>query len=127
TEQTMSASPSLGQKDISRQQWKAVVAATGGTALEAYEVTIYGFMAVVIARLFFPAEDSNLSLLLALGTYGVTFIMRPLGAAILDAYGDRRGRKEAVSLAMMMMAIGSLLIALMPTYQTIGIFAPLGM
>ena len=105
---------------------KAIAAATAGTALESFDIAIYGFMAVTISKLFFPTADPALSLLMALGSYGVSFVMRPLGAALLGAYADRRGRKAALSLSLTLMGIGSFAIAIMPTYSQIGLLAPLG-
>lgn len=106
--------------------YKAVAAATAGTALESFDIAIYGFMAVTIAKLFFPTADPVLSLLVALGSYGVSFVMRPLGAAFLGSYADRRGRKAALSLSLTLMGLGSFAIAIMPTYAQIGFIAPVG-
>jgi len=106
--------------------YKAVAAATAGTALESFDIAIYGFMAVTISKLFFPTADPALSLLMALGSYGVSFVMRPLGAAFLGSYADRRGRKAALSLSLTLMGVGSFAIAIMPTYAQIGFLAPIG-
>ena len=75
--------------------WRAVVAASIGNALEWFDLVVYGFFAVTISKLFFPAGNDTVSLLLTLGTFGVSFFMRPLGAIVLGAYADRAGRKAA--------------------------------
>jgi MHS family proline/betaine transporter-like MFS transporter len=103
----------------------AVLAAVIGNGLEWYNFMLYGLFAAVIARLFFPAHDPLTSLLLSLGTFSVGFFMRPLGGTLLGMYSDRNGRKAALSLTIMLMCIGTAMIALMPTYAQIGVAAPL--
>lgn len=105
--------------------WRAVVAASIGNALEWFDLVVYGFFAVTISKLFFPAGNDTVSLLLTLGTFGVSFFMRPLGAIVLGAYADRAGRKAALTLSILLMMAGTLVIAVLPTYQTIGVAAPL--
>ena len=102
-----------------------VVAASIGNALEWFDLVVYGFFAVVISKLFFPAGNDTVSLLLTLGTFGVSFFMRPLGAIVLGAYADRHGRKAALTLSILLMMAGTLIIAVLPTYDTIGVAAPL--
>jgi MFS transporter, MHS family, proline/betaine transporter len=105
--------------------WRMVVAASIGNALEWFDLVVYGFFAVLIAKLFFPAGNDTVSLLLTLGTFGVSFFMRPLGAIVLGAYADRAGRKVALTLSIVLMMTGTLIIAILPTYRTIGVAAPL--
>lgn len=105
--------------------WRAVVATSIGNALEWFDLVVYGFFAVVIAKLFFPAGNDTVSLLLTLGTFGVSFFMRPLGAIVIGAYADRVGRKAALTLSISLMMIGTTIIVVLPTYETIGIAAPL--
>ncbi|VVE39889.1 Proline/betaine transporter [Pandoraea pneumonica] len=107
--------------------WRAIAAATIGNALEWFDLVVYGFFAVTISRLFFPAGDGTVSLLLTLGTFGVSFFMRPLGAIVLGVYADKAGRKAALTLSITLMMIGTLLIAVMPTYASIGVLAPVGL
>ncbi|MBB5416202.1 MHS family proline/betaine transporter-like MFS transporter [Paraburkholderia atlantica] len=110
----------------SRQNsWRAVVAASIGNALEWFDLVVYGFFAVTISKLFFPAGNDTVSLLLTLGTFGVSFFMRPLGAIVIGAYSDRAGRKAALTLSILLMMSGTLIIAILPTYQSIGLAAPL--
>ncbi|WP_269084180.1 MFS transporter [Pseudomonas fildesensis] len=87
---------------------------------------MYGFFAITIAKLFFPTADETVSLLLTLGTFAVSYLIRPLGAAVLGSYADRVGRKAAMLNSIWLMMLGTFLIAVMPTYSTIGLLAPLG-
>src|ERR1700722_2612660 len=105
--------------------WRVVVAASIGNALEWFDLVVYGFFAVVIAKLFFPTGNDTVSLLLTLGTFGVSFFMRPLGAIFVGAYAGRAGRKAALTLSILLMMSGTLIIAILPTYQTFGLAAPL--
>ncbi|WP_174365287.1 MFS transporter [uncultured Caballeronia sp.] len=105
--------------------WRAVVAASIGNALEWFDLVVYGFFAVVISKLFFPSGNDSISILLTLGTFGVSFFMRPLGAIMLGAYADKAGRKAALTLSILLMMVGTLIIAVLPTYSSIGIAAPL--
>jgi MFS family permease len=102
-----------------------VVAAIMGNALEFYDFTVYAAFAAMIGRAFFPATDANTSLLLSVATFGVGFFARPLGGILIGAYADRFGRKPAMTLTIWLMALGSGMIGLLPTYGQIGLFAPL--
>jgi len=104
--------------------YKPIIAASIGNAFEWYDFTVYAFFASTIARLFFPASDPATALLFAVGTYGVGFVMRPLGAVFLGAYADTHGRRAALCLSMLLMAAGSLLNAVTPAYSQIGIAGP---
>lgn len=107
---------------ISRR--RTIVATTIGNALEFFDFTIYGFLALVIGRLFFPTFDSYGQLLLTVASFGVGFIMRPLGGIVIGAYADRAGRKKAMTLTIFLMALGCAMIAATPTYAQIGVAAP---
>ncbi|OLL33627.1 MFS transporter [Burkholderia sp. SRS-W-2-2016] len=104
---------------------RAVVAAVIGNALEWYDFTVFGFLTVVIAQLFFPSASDYSSILLTTATFGVAFVMRPIGGIVLGLYADRAGRKAALSLVIALMTLGILLLALAPPYSAIGIAAPL--
>ncbi len=104
--------------------WRAVVSASIGNALEWFDLVVYGFFAATISKLFFPTGDDTVSLLLTLGTFGVSFFMRPLGAVLIGAYADRVGRKQALTLTIVLMFTGTLMIAAVPTYGSIGLLAP---
>ncbi len=93
--------------------------------LEWYDFTIYAAFAVPISKTFFPSENEVVSLMLGLVTFGLGFIARPFGAAFLGGYADRRGRRDALSLTIMLMALGTGIIALCPGYDRIGIAAPI--
>ncbi|MFJ2992842.1 MFS transporter [Pandoraea sp. NPDC087047] len=98
-----------------------ITAITIGNALEFFDFTVYGFLAITIGRLFFPMEDSYSQLLLAVGSFGVGFIMRPIGAVVIGVFADRAGRKRAMTLTVFLMALGCLVIAIAPTYAQVGI------
>lgn len=102
----------------------ATFAVVIGNALEWYEIVVYGYLAAVIARLFFPSHDAGASLLVAFASFGLTYLSRPLGALVLGLYADRFGRKTALQLSIWIMVGASAAIALVPTYATIGIAAP---
>jgi MFS transporter, MHS family, proline/betaine transporter len=107
---------------LSRTQ--LIVAATVGNALEYFDFTVYSFFALTIGKLFFPTMSSYGQLLASVATFGVGFVMRPLGGVVIGAYADRAGRKPAMTLTIFMMALGCLLIGLAPTYAQIGVAAP---
>ncbi|KAA1006558.1 MFS transporter [Paraburkholderia panacisoli] len=106
-------------------QAKAIAAITLGNGLEFFDFTIYSFFATIIGKLYFPVEGQLAQLMLAVGTFGVGFIMRPVGGVVLGGYADRAGRKAAMSLTLWLMTLGSALIAFAPTYAAIGLAAPL--
>ena len=101
-----------------------VTAAIIGNALEFYDFTVYGIFATWLAKAFFPADNPNVSLLLAIATFGVGFVARPLGGVVIGAYADRFGRKPAMTLTIWLMAIGSGMIGVLPTYAQVGVLAP---
>jgi len=103
---------------------RVVIASVLGNAFEWFDFAVYGLFAVIISKLYFPASNDTTSLLLTLGTFGVGFAARPLGGILLGMYGDRVGRKQALSLTIALMAAGTALIGLLPTYAAIGIAAP---
>lgn len=94
-------------------------------ALEWYDFAIYGILATYISRAFFPQEAPHTALLATLAVFGVSFVLRPIGGLVLGGLGDNWGRKPALLLAAAMMATGTLMIAIIPSYERIGITAPL--
>ncbi|MGA8706030.1 MAG: MFS transporter [Steroidobacteraceae bacterium] len=102
-----------------------VAAAVIGNAFEWYDFVVFGFVSVIIARLFFPASNEYAALLLTLATFGVGFFMRPVGAVVLGMYADRAGRKAALQLVILLMTIAVAMVAFAPTYVSIGIGAPI--
>jgi len=105
--------------------WREIFAASIGNALEFYDLLIYGYFAIVIGKLFFPAEDSATSLLLSVASFGISFITRPLGAMVLGSYADRAGRKASLTLSIALMMLGTAMITFAPTYAQIGVAAPI--
>jgi MFS family permease len=108
------------------KRWHMIAGASIGNALEFYDFIIYGYFAPYIAAAFFPGQDQTIKLLLTFGTFGVSFLARPVGALVLGALADRRGRTVCMILAVSLMTLGSAMITLMPDRATIGILAPLG-
>jgi MHS family proline/betaine transporter-like MFS transporter len=104
---------------------RVIIAACGANALEWYDFVIYGFLAQVTATLFFPTGTPTTSLLLTFGAFGVTFLVRPVGGIVLGNYADQRGRKAALTLTVLLMALGTAILTLAPTYASIGVGAPL--
>ncbi|WP_341312223.1 MFS transporter [Paraburkholderia sp. IMGN_8] len=104
--------------------WRAVLAASVGNALEYYDLLIYGYFAITIGKLFFPTGDDWTSLMLSVGTFGISFVMRPLGSIVLGSYADRAGRKAALTWSILLMMIGTAMLALAPTYARIGLWSP---
>jgi MHS family proline/betaine transporter-like MFS transporter len=102
-----------------------ITATTIGTALEFYDFTIYSFFAIQIGQLFFPGAAPVNQFLLSIGVFGVGFVVRPLGGIVIGAYADRAGRKNAMVLTIMLMALSCAMIACAPTYAVAGIAAPL--
>ncbi|WP_424105415.1 MFS transporter, partial [Paraburkholderia sp.] len=102
-----------------------IAATTLGNGLEMFDFTIYSFFAVLIGKLFFPSDTAFGSLLMAVATFGIGFVMRPLGGILIGNYADRAGRKAAMTLTIALMALGTATIGLAPTYAQIGLYAPL--
>jgi MFS transporter, MHS family, proline/betaine transporter len=104
---------------------RAIIACNIGNFIELYDFTIFGFFAVALGRAFFPSGDPMVSLLSSFASYGVGFLMRPVGAVIIGAYGDTYGRRAALVLTIGVMAGATGLTGLLPTYASIGIWAPI--
>lgn len=105
-------------------QARAIAAAVIGNALEWFDLVVYGFFAPTIATLFFPSHDPVTGLILSLGTFGISFVIRPLGAIVIGRFADRSGRKAALVFVSTLMLAGTLMIAMLPTYAQIGLAAP---
>ena len=102
-----------------------VVRVTSGNFLEMFDFFLFGFYASHIAHAFFPSDNEITSLLFTFMTFGAGFLMRPLGAIVLGAYVDRVGRRLGLIVTLSIMAMGTILIAFVPSYATIGSLAPL--
>lgn len=113
------------QDSQGRKRRKLVLAVSVGAALEWFDFTLFAIFALQIAAAFFPASDPLMSLLASYLALAVGFVARPLGALLMGRYADRQGRKAALTLSIMLMGAGTLIIAVCPTYETIGWWAPL--
>ncbi|SFB36128.1 Sugar transporter [Collimonas sp. OK607] len=110
------------EKSISKPA--AITAITVGSGLELYESVVYNFFATLIGPLFFPSADVFTQTLLSFATFGIGYVMRPLGGLLVGRYADRVGRKPAVILTLWLMGLSSLILVLTPTYAQIGMLAP---
>ena len=104
---------------------KAIFRVVSGNFLEMFDFMVFGFYATAIAKTFFPSDSAFASLMLALATFGAGFLARPLGAIFLGAYIDRHGRRKGLIITLALMAMGTVLIACVPGYATLGVAAPL--
>src|SRR5581483_11546595 len=112
------------QAPASGKTRSAVAAAVVGNVLEWYDFAVYGYLATLIAKNFFPPGDELAALLATFAAFGVGFVVRPLGGIIVGRIGDTRGRKAALILTIMLMAFGTVLFGLIPPYASIGVAAP---
>lgn len=103
---------------------KSIIGGSTGNLVEWYDWYAYAAFSLYFAPHFFPAEDQTAQLLSAAAVFAVGFVMRPIGAWIMGVYADRRGRKAGLTLSVTLMCAGSLLIAITPGYETIGVLAP---
>ena len=110
---------STGSGDIR----KTVIVAVVGNIMEWYDFALYGYFAPVLAHLFFPSEDPAVSLIATFGVFATGFLMRPVGAVIFGHFGDRMGRRKALSASVLLMAGATALMGLLPTYAQIGMTA----
>ena len=123
----VSAEAELGEvaqaphKNIAR----LVVATSLGNALEWFDISVYAYFAVYISKAFFPTNDQTTSLLLTFGTFGLSFLARPIGGLVLGTYADRYGRKASLLVSIVLMTFGTLAVASMPNFDSIGVLAPI--
>ena len=103
---------------------RVIAGTTIGNALEFFDFTVFTFLMLVIGPLFFPAASGYGQLLLTTATFGVGFLMRPVGGMLIGSYADRHGRRAAMTLTLWLMGLGCGLIALAPTYAQMGIAGP---
>jgi len=112
-------------KKAEQSKLSTVLRVTSGNFLEMFDFFLYGFYATYISKTFFPSNDEYASLILTFATFGAGFLMRPLGAVILGSYIDQIGRRKGLIVTLGIMALGTVLIAFVPGYATIGIAAPI--
>lgn len=121
----MTASPAIAPKGR-HQSGKAAASGWNGSALEYYDFFIYATAAsLVFPQIFFPSENPRVAIVASLATYGVGYVARPIGAFVLGHWGDTHGRKNVLILCMFLMGISTLLVGILPTYQQVGILAPI--
>jgi len=116
--------PADAARPRSRSKLKTVLRVTSGNFLEMFDFFLFGFYARSISETFFPSADEFASLMATFMAFGAGFLMRPLGAIILGAYVDRAGRRRGLILTLSLMAAGTVLIACVPGYASIGLLAP---
>ena len=120
---TAAAQPAL---PIEVQRRRVGISAFLGTTIEYYDFTLYGLLGpVVFGKLFFPSADPNAALIAVLAIYAVGFFGRPLGGFVFSHYGDKLGRKPMMVISMTVMGLASTAMGLLPTYQSIGVWAPI--
>lgn len=115
-----------GSVDVTAAKARTAVAAAAiGNVLEWYDFAVYSFLAAIIGRNFFPSGDPSAELLYSFAVFGMGFLARPLGAILIGRLGDLKGRKTALLLTIFMMASGTVLMGLAPTYAQAGILGPI--
>ncbi|WP_120009469.1 MFS transporter [Teichococcus vastitatis] len=120
-----SASAPLESAEGFRGRAKAVLGAGIGNVLEWYDFTVYAYLAAIIGRKFFSSGDETTALLATFAVFGVGFVARPLGGILIGMFGDRFGRKPALLLTFGLIAFSTGMIGILPTYETIGVAAPI--
>lgn len=110
-----------------RGLWKVISASSAGTLIEWYDFYIFGSLATIIAGSFFPKADPNAALLATLATFATGFVVRPFGAVVFGRIGDLVGRKYAFLVTLLIMGVSTSLIGVLPTYESVGILAPIAL
>jgi MFS transporter, MHS family, proline/betaine transporter len=110
---------------VATEYRKAITAGVIGNVLEWYDFGVYGYLVPTISALFFPGGDPVVSLLSTFAVFGVGFVMRPVGSILFGIYGDRHGRRKALSAVIFVMALATFAMGLLPTYAQGGVLAPM--
>ncbi|WP_159610362.1 MFS transporter [Glutamicibacter sp. JC586] len=100
---------------------KAVVSSSIGAALEWFDIIVYATFATTIAKVFYPDSDPTFALILTFATFAISYLIRPLGGMVLGSYADRRGRKKALTLTLGLMMLGTLIMAVAPPFEKVGV------
>ena len=108
----------------SRGYRKVLVAGGIGTVIEVYDLLIYGYLAAILAPLFFPSSDPTTALLATFGVFALGAFVRPLGAVVFGHVGDRFGRRPALAFSLLLMTVATTAFGLLPTYAAVGLLAP---
>lgn len=103
---------------------RAVGAMALGNAMEWFDFGVYSYIAVTLGKVFFPSSSPSAQLIATFGTFAAAFLVRPVGGMVFGPLGDRIGRQRVLAMTMIMMAIGTFAIGLIPSYGSIGILAP---
>jgi MFS transporter, MHS family, citrate/tricarballylate:H+ symporter len=119
------AKPAEAELESAASMGRGILAVTIGNMLEFYDFITYSFFAIQIGHTFFPSHSQFASLMLSLATFGAGFVTRPIGGLIIGSYSDRAGRRPAMILSFAMMGCAIIVLALTPSYDTIGIAAPI--
>ncbi|MFD4402435.1 MFS transporter [Nocardia sp. NPDC058499] len=117
--------PATAAKKSTAVARRAAIAGGVGTLIEYYDFAVYGFLAVTIAPLFFPSDNSAVSILSTLAVFGVAYVARPLGGIFFGRLGDRRGRRHALVITVVSMGVACGILGLLPTSSAVGILAPI--
>ncbi len=107
--------------------WRVILAGLIGNVMEWYDFALYGYFVGIFGDQFFPSSDPNASLIAAFGAFAAGFLVRPLGGVVLGRIGDRVGRRQALTLSVMAMALATVSMAILPTYQQVGLWAPIAL
>jgi MHS family proline/betaine transporter-like MFS transporter len=118
-------SVAIDEGQLRKLRQRAIVACFAGNLFELYDFLVFGFFAIQIGQAVFPSKDPITSVLASFATYGTGFLTRPIGAMVMGSYGDRRGRKTALSVTITLMALATGLTGLIPTYARAGIWSPI--
>lgn len=115
----------ISQRQFSSQaKQRLIIGCTIGNALEFFDFTVFSFLMLYLGPVFFPAASEYGKLLLTTATFGVGFLMRPIGGMLIGSYADRHGRRSALTLTLLMMGLGCGMLAVVPSYAQIGVAAP---
>lgn len=110
-----------------KKEWKSVLACAVGSTLEWFDYTLYGTFATILSKLFFPSDNDSLSRMFIYLVFAIGFFSRPLGGLVFGYIGDRLGRKPTLIASLITMSVPTFLIGLLPTYEQIGILAPIAL
>ncbi|MEY3760111.1 MAG: Proline/betaine transporter, partial [Pseudomonadota bacterium] len=115
----------MSNKTTPPSLFKIIIIGLIGNMMEWYDFAVYGYFATIIARLFFPMTDPAVSLIASFGAFAAGFLMRPIGGLVFGRIGDLVGRQKAMTLSVIAMAAPTILMAFLPTYETVGVLAPI--
>ena len=113
------------QSNNAKNIWTVIGASSAGTLIEWYDFYIFGSLATIIAKNFFPQTDPTAALLFTLATFATGFVVRPFGAIVFGRLGDMVGRKYTFLVTILIMGVSTFVVGLLPNYASIGIAAPI--